>query len=169
MPRETVVMCHCRPRSRGRGIPARTFLALAIGLLSGCGPKVNDVSGTVTYQNKVVTSGMVTMVGVDGVPMQAEIKEDGSYLLKGVGVGEVKVVVSSPPLAAQKGAKKVGRIDPDTGKPMVSKGTEVADNVTQHQKDTWRAIPIRYSDITQTNLRYTVTAGPSNTHEIKLD
>ena len=147
---------------------AGVLMAFSVGLLSGCGRKVSDVSGTVTYKSKLVTSGTVTMVGADDAFVQGEIKEDGSYVLKAVPVGEVKVLVSSPPLLPQKGGKKLDRVDPDTGKKYDSKQSEINTLATQLQKDTWRPIPIRYSDITQTDLKFTVTAGGINTHEIKL-
>src|SRR5207245_10741824 len=71
---------------------ALTYLALA--LLPGCGPGVGDLSGTVYYKNKVVTSGFVVVVGSDGLTKHSEIAENGSYAIVGVPAGEIKIAVS---------------------------------------------------------------------------
>lgn len=144
------------------------FFVLVVATIAGCGPRVADVTGTVAYKDKPVTSGTVTMVGKDGVPMQTEIKEDGKYELRSVPVGDVRIAVSSPPLEVKKSGRKIDRVDPNTGEKIDTKGLELALPGTDLQKKTWQAIPLKYSDITQSDLKYTVTSGP-NTHAIKLE
>ena len=139
-----------------------------LALVPGCGPKAGDVTGSVVYKDKPVTSGTVTMVGKDGNPVQTEIKEDGKYELRGVPVGEVRIAVSSPSLTPQKGGRKIERIDPNTGEKLETKGLEEGLPGTELQRKTWRAIPLKYSDITQSDLKHTVTPGP-NTYEIRLE
>jgi hypothetical protein len=143
-----------------------TFTFAGAILLAGCGTKVGDVSGSVQYKGKAITSGTVTMVGKDGVPVQTEIAEDGTYKLKGVSVGEVTIAVASPPLQESKAPRKVERKDPNTGKSIETKsGERIA---SQGQKDSWRAIPIEYSDITLGKLKTTISTGQNN-HDIKLN
>jgi hypothetical protein len=145
---------------------ALTFLA--VGLFTGCSRPVGEVSGSVYFKEKVVTSGSVTMVGADGVPKRAEIAEDGSFVLAGVPVGEATIAVSSPPFDPKKGTREPPtRVDPETGKPIATPNTQ-ARIATDEQRRTWREIPVHFSDVTKSNLKYTVTTGP-NSHDIKLE
>jgi hypothetical protein len=136
---------------------------LALNFIAGCGAGVGEVSGKVYYKGKIITSGQVAMIGDDGIPKYSEIAEDGSYRIPSVPVGEVKITVSSPPLDASKGRTPPKRPG-DEGRKTDDPGA----NATENQKKTWREIPIVYSDITKSNLKYTVTRG-ANTHDIKLD
>src|SRR5205823_6939327 len=118
------------------------------------------------YKGQPVTSGFVTMVGSDGIAKQSEIGEDGSYKVTRVPLGDVKIAVSSPPIDSKKTPPGKGagatRKGPDRG------GAESEPIGSDHQKKTWREIPLQYSDITNSNLKYTVTSG-ANSHDIKLD
>src|SRR5262245_11452234 len=154
------------PQFAVRSSAARLVVAalpvLALSLLAGCGAKSGDVSGKVYYKGKVVTSGFVTMVGSDGTPRNSEIAEDGSYQVLKVPVGEAKVAVSSPAFEVSKGFRPAPKRE---GAPA---NEEAGATLTENQKKTWVAIPIRYSDITKSDLKHTVTAG-ANTKDIKLD
>ena len=89
-------------------LPAPTLPALILSaiLLGGCGPseKLGRIGGTVTFQGKPVSKGMVLFSCIDkGVNMTAQLKEDGSYeiiMAKGAGLplGTYKVCVSPPPV-----------------------------------------------------------------------
>lgn len=173
-------MTSCYPKFAGS--TRRTWLRLttcifgfsfALCLVAGCGgPSVSDVTGTVQYKGKPVTSGTITMVGTDGQPRQSNIDENGSYKIKNVLTGDVKVLVSSPPFAGAKGGgsarpKQPDRINPLTDKKIETK-SEDEPTLSQVQKDTWRAIPPHYGDISQDKLKITLKAG-SNIQEIKLD
>jgi hypothetical protein len=123
---------------------------------------VGNVKGNVYYQDKVVTSGFVTLIGNDGVARNSEIAEDGSYQIAQLRPGKVKVMVSSPPVDASKGRAAPKR--PDVGLPRV----EEPFFATDHQKKTWRELPFVYADPAKTTLTFTVQAG-ANTHDIKLE
>jgi hypothetical protein len=142
------------------------FLGTLAIILAGCGPRTGQVSGTVSFNGKPVTSGTVTMVSVDGIPIQSPIGEDGAYSLPQIVVGEAKIVVSSPPLSGPI-KRKEDRVDPSTGK-KIEPQPEQEVQATQLQKDTWRALPATVSDITQTTLRYTVKSG-KNVYEIVVE
>ena len=140
---------------------------IAGNVLTGCGRKVGDVSGSVQYQGKIVTSGFVTAIGADGIPKQTEITEDGSYRLEKVPAGEVTFLVSSPHLEASKNPRKSPpRVNPDTG--QVIPTIEEEPTSTENQRKTWRQLPAFYSDITKTPLKHTIAPGP-NTLDLKLE
>src|SRR5262245_6858564 len=67
--------------------------ALIVCIAAGCGRRMGDVSGVVTYKDRPLTSGTIQFLAADGVPYFAEIKSDGTYALK-VASGEAKVVIS---------------------------------------------------------------------------
>lgn len=67
-----------------------------LGLLlvaAGCGPARTEVSGTVRYQGKPLTSGHVIVVDADHVPHTSPIGPEGSYAVAGVPVGPVRFAV----------------------------------------------------------------------------
>src|SRR5262245_61811725 len=68
------------------------WLLLTCLLASGCGG-VADVKGTVTYKGALLKFGSVTAIPPNGMLVQDNIKEDGSFELKGVALGEAKILV----------------------------------------------------------------------------
>jgi hypothetical protein len=171
--KEDTLMTLCSAAAR-RGLRPLVRLALgatltvfALSLFAGCGPPVGEVRGKVYHKGKVVTSGFVTVVGIDGLPKQSEIAEDGSFRVQKVPLGEVTIVVTSPPLEKKNAPRqRPTRVDPETGKPIAA--TETPELGTEYQRKTWRELPLHYSDITKSKLNYSVT-GPVNTYEIKLE
>jgi hypothetical protein len=141
---------------------AAALTLLALGLVPGCGPAVGDVRGKVFYQGKEVTSGTITMVGADGIPRNSEIAEDGSYQISKVRVGEAKVLVRSPAPDPAKSSRPPPKRE---GAPVPE---ESRATFTDHQKKTWRDIPIHYADVTRTQAKCTVAPG-SNAIDIKLN
>jgi len=69
---------------------------LVIALVEGCGAGQGDIHGQVKYQGKVVSRGSVVMVGGDRRPLVGRIESDGTYSLKGVPAGLVRIGVLSP-------------------------------------------------------------------------
>jgi hypothetical protein len=66
------------------------FLGLAA---FGCGSGLSEVSGTVKYQGKPLTTGSIQFLGSDGVAYPAKIGSDGTYTVR-VRPGEAQVLVS---------------------------------------------------------------------------
>jgi hypothetical protein len=139
---------------------------LGLGLLllatlgtSGCFGSKGDVSGTVTFQGKHLSSGAVVIVGSDNQPMHADIQADGSYKVEGVPVGQARITVHSPDPALRP-LKKKGkaksrpddRAEPPAGSP---------------NRANWFPIPARYGNLDQSGLSVSVNSGP-NTHNITL-
>ncbi len=75
-------------------------LPLLAGLLliaSGCGPKLGELHGKVTYQGKDVTVGTVSLRSDDGQTANGVINKDGTYVIEKVPVGKtMKVAVGTP-------------------------------------------------------------------------
>jgi hypothetical protein len=69
----------------------------AIGL-TGCGEKVGEVHGKVTYNGQPLNSpgGMIIFIGPNQEQVPVSIGEDGSYQAPGVAVGPNKVAVYYP-------------------------------------------------------------------------
>jgi hypothetical protein len=136
------------PRVVRSGLILAGLLALAV---SGCGKKMGTISGVVTYQGKPLPGGYVNfnILGPDGKVLDSKstgIEDDGSYKIAGVSTGPAKITVQGPPGPIIQ-AKVAGGM-PFRGKPPV-------------------LLPERYGSVEQTDLDYTVTAGPQ-THNIEL-
>ena len=129
-----------------------TILSLFLGLpLLGCGPSVTEVSGTVTFKDRRLTSGSVIFVGQDGESSSSAIAEDGSYRIENAPLGPVRIAVASHP-----------RVPPGL---MNSPGKAPASR--EDAKDSTVKIPQRYDDHETSGLAYTVERG-SHTFNIDL-
>jgi hypothetical protein len=134
---------------------AALLLATGVGLL-GCSGRSATVSGTVTYQNKKVTSGAVVFVGPDGKASQpALIQEDGTYKAVNVPVGPVKVAVNNPPPANSTGGGRLPANDPEA---------------QESAREAARYVPTprKYSDADKSGLTTTIKGGV-NTYNIELE
>ena len=133
---------------------ATLLLAVGVGL-PGCSRRSGTVSGTVTYQNKKVTSGVVVFVGADGKASQpAPIKEDGTYTAVNVPVGPVKVAVDNPPPAISTGGAKLPAGDPEA-------------QASAKEAARYVPTPLQYRNADKSGLTTTVKGG-SNTYNIEL-
>jgi len=129
------------------------LLPFVIGcaLLAGCGGGRGDLSGTVTYGGKAITSGSVTALGSDGIARTGSIEKDGSYSVKGVAAGDVKLSVASPdPVTTQKKARKKNEA------------------VVPVDKTGWVPISDKYGDIEKSGLNCTVQANTDTKFNIDL-
>src|SRR2546425_1254655 len=102
---------HSQPGRAARLVLVAIFLVSLIG----CGTRVGDVSGKVTYKGRPVVCGSVVLVGPDGMTKVGAINQDGSYVVKGVGAGRVGVAVFSldpaRPLDPYKAAQSHGKAE----------------------------------------------------------
>jgi hypothetical protein len=142
-------------RLRPERVPVACCLAAFLGLAgAGCGGGLGDISGKVTFQNKTVVTGTVTVIGSDSLPYYGPIDKDGFYTVEKVPVGEAKVGVTSMD------PRGVG-LRPGAPKRPVEKGKSDID------PKLWFPIPPRYGDFNNSGLTLTVKRGP-NTYNIEL-
>jgi hypothetical protein len=126
------------------------FFSAILGFtLIGCAPSQGDLAGTVSYKGKPLVRGSVLVVGPDRVPKQGAIDPDGTYLVKGVAPGAIKIAISSPEPMGSMSRKK------DEGPAKVDQGG-------------WFRIPEHYSDPEKSTLTFQLKAG-ANSHSIDLN
>ncbi|HEX4614181.1 MAG TPA: hypothetical protein VH092_38720 [Urbifossiella sp.] len=133
-----------------RGFAAVAAFALAAGLTAGCGgPSAGDVSGTVSYDGKIVENGSIAFYPADGQgPSAGATITGGKYAAAKVPVGTMRVRISGAKDAKQK------KMYDDPNAPVVTtSGGEL--------------LPPRYSDDKSTELRYEVRSG-SQTKDFDL-
>jgi hypothetical protein len=127
-----------------------SWLAAGLLLLSGCGGRFGELTGKVTFQDKLVRMGSVLVVGKDGVPRSTTIQDDGSFAVGNVPAGQVRIAVTSPdPLT-------VHLVPPKHGTPP-----------PPPDRSRWFPIPAKYADFKESELVFTVRGG-SNLFDIKL-
>jgi len=62
----------------------------------GCGPSRGTVAGKVTYKNKDIAWGTVSIFASDNLQYSGEISAEGTYSIANVPSGAVKICVVSP-------------------------------------------------------------------------
>jgi hypothetical protein len=143
-------------------------------IVAGCSKPTGELSGSVTYKNKSVVTGTVTVTDANKKVYQGTI-DQGQYSIKGIPVGPVTMIVTSPdpnasapPPMPTGGAGPagtpggVGNTGPRTGG-RETKGLTPATPIAG-----WFAIPKKYEEPSTSNLKTDIKVGP-NTYDIKLD
>jgi hypothetical protein len=134
----------------------RRGIGLLAGLLgaavSGCGAGRGDLSGTVSFAGKPLAHGSVLVVGSDGIAKGSPIQSDGTFAVKDIPAGAVKIAVTSPqPEKIKVGMRKQGEAPP----PKVD-------------STRWFRIPDKYGDFETSELRATIRRG-TNKLDITLE
>lgn len=124
----------------------------------GCGSQ-GTLSGTVTYKNKKVVWGSVSVIASDNIQYAGEITPEGTYSIAKVPTGPVKLSVVSPnPSGTERGGPAAARggtgDSPDPERSPVPKGA-------------WFAIPEKYADPMKSGLSATVKG--ETQHNITLE
>jgi len=138
---------------RTRSCLALSALILAAAV-SGCGPRMAEVRGTVRYDGKALASGTIQFLGVDGIPHSASIGPDGSFRAL-VPQGNAKVIVS---------CMNEVRLQQVATALVGARGQVVAPEVPQENLS---LIPARYADWTTSGLSVRV-AGRSVQQDFSL-
>jgi hypothetical protein len=96
------------------------------------------------------------------MPKYGVIREDGTYTVKGVPVGNAKVVVTSPDPkpAAKTRPGPEGRPDP--------RGEDPGPTLPEAAAKGWFPLPGKYGDLATTTLRVEVKRG-STPHDVVLE
>src|SRR5262245_21552451 len=85
----------------------RLVCALVLLIVLGCGSGNGDLGGKVAYQGKALKVGSVSVLGSDGIPKTDAIREDGTFLVRNIPAGPIKIAVNSPdPAKSQPKARK---------------------------------------------------------------
>jgi len=146
---------------------------MCLALLSGCGAGRGDVRGRVTYRGKPLRLGDVMVVGSDSLAYYGQIKEDGTYLVRGVACGPARLAVDSPDPRADGLARRRQK----SGRPQLPAKLEKIHGVKLPARSRseppkadagkWFAIPRRYGSHETSGLTLTVGRG-NNAHDIDL-
>lgn len=138
------------------------LLCLVLPAVAGCGKRLVEVKGTVTYKNAPLKLGTVQFLGSDGLTYVGNIQPDGTYSAKVI-TGSAKVMVNciddSALVEYSKAMSKAGR-GSDKGKPAAPPKLPPSGN--------FNLIPEKYNDFNGSGLTTTVSANPT-VYDIKLD
>jgi hypothetical protein len=132
---------------RLQAVAAPILCVLAMAAADGCAPARGTVTGKVTYKEKIISWGTVSLFASDNMQYSGEITADGTYAIANVPSGAVKICVVSP--------------KPDDGKRSAATGNERAGirrdlKVARVPPANWVSIPERYGDLQTTTLSGTV-------------
>lgn len=134
--------------------------------LSGCGgKKVATVSGKVTFNGKSLTAGNIAFVGKTGIG-HGTIKQDGSYVVPNVPVGEVTITIETPPPRRGGMAGMMDAPKAPSGVPAMPKEMIPADYQEKQSSVPVVPAPEKYSKVETSPLKYTVKSGKQ---EYKID
>jgi hypothetical protein len=98
------------------------WLAMAAILVTGCGKSGGNITGKVYYKDTALTGGSVTFHGEKSA-RSATIQADGSYAIKGMAEGEVRITVSAPASSpnSKGSSQKFVQVPPELGDKAKSK------------------------------------------------
>jgi hypothetical protein len=152
------------------------ILPLALMIVS-CGSSQGTVSGKVSYKGQPVRGGTVSIFPAKGGFKQAQIQEDGSYIITKVPVGQATLTVetesakpsSTMPMQAQGAAGYYAKMPKLEAPPGADPSQAMPAAVRQEQKDPKRYVPIpdKYRDPQKSGLSLTVKGG-KNPFDIDL-
>jgi hypothetical protein len=135
-------------------VVAAGFCLCGLLLVEGCGGGKGTVSGKVTYQGKPVRGGTVSFIPEAGSPAMSPIEEDGSYTVRNVLPGKVKITVNTESFRPQKAPPGV---PPKFAKEMMEKMNP--DFADPERAKRYVPIPAQYRDLDKTSLSYEVKSG----------
>ena len=150
-------------RSRQR-IAWRCGWLCALLLVAGCGPAKTEVSGTVRYQGKPLTSGHVLVVDADGMSYPSPISGEGAYTVSGVPIGPVRFAVLVSNMDVQKPRKR------EAGERRGKVGLNKRENSRRDKSapPPQPQLPPRYAAVGTSGLSTTLQLG-SNVFDLDLE
>lgn len=131
---------------RSCGHFAALVLAAGSFLVAGCG-STGSVSGRVTNKGKSLPSGTVTLLTSENKIFTSQIASDGTYAVRQLPVGPVKIAVQTPPHIIVNDPQMPSQPDVPAPPPV--------------------PIPPKYRDPNASGLTLNVTGG-SQTHDIEV-
>jgi hypothetical protein len=124
---------------------------------TGCGKSGGEVTGTVSYRDKPLSFGSVSVMGEDGIIQVTQIDKDGSYRFDRVAKGPAKfVVVCIDPKEAERTRAALGR---GGGSSKIRGRLAPAPPAQDTGESQGPLIPLHYGDFSKTDLKFTVESG----------
>jgi hypothetical protein len=138
-------------------------VAAVVVAASGCGQSYTDVTGKVSYRDRPVVYGTVSIIGPDQMTYYGTIQLDGTFTVPKVPVGPVKLGVYSPdpyfeppvPPAVKARIEEARRASGEKERPKPPKGQ-------------WVRLPPKYADPLSSGLVADVGSQPEPIH-LRLD
>ncbi|QEL15583.1 peptidase associated/transthyretin-like domain-containing protein [Limnoglobus roseus] len=151
---------------RERTVPkwvARLFTVIGLTVFAGCGPSRTDVAGKVSYRGRPVVYGTVSVIGSDQITYYGAIQTDGSFAVRHVPVGAVRIGVYSPDPYFEL------PVPPNVKKQIeAARRAQGVEELPKPLKGQWFKIPPKYADPLTSSLTAQVE-GPSPIIECSLD
>jgi len=143
------------------------ILIVSMIFLAGCGAREKGatLAGKVTYPtpDKPVTGGAITLYPSSGYPLSAPIKADGTFSIRELPAGDMKVTIRTDSIKGMSGGEPnsapAGMKPPGDNRPMPAD----TPNMPKFVK-----IPRKYGDPKTTPLTYTVEASGAQTRDFNL-
>jgi hypothetical protein len=141
-------------RSLSRSVAVASVIALL-----GCGRQPQaQLSGTVAYEGRTLTSGTVMAFGADGKPRYGQIANDGHYTIEAIPPGPVLLAVTSP--------------DPNAEIEQRPRGTIITEPAHEpvplpNRAGQWFPIPSRYAATSTSHLQCDAHDG-ANKFDVQL-
>jgi len=129
------------------------------------------VTGTITYDGKPLTGGLVTFLDQNERAHQGNISAEGKYTIPDVPVGDVKIAVNTTfeppniPRGGQGAPPKGMKWQPPKG--VLPEGVNIGGFSPPDASSKSQHFPERFTNPDKSGLRYTVTPGQQN-HNIDL-
>jgi hypothetical protein len=139
------------PRLLRRAAPG-SFIVLCAAL-SGCGASKGDVTGKVKFKDQTLPYGSVQFQTSTGQSFASEIAEDGSYSIKGVPAGSVKVAIACVDPAMEKYLRDMAT------KSRTPEALKTGGKPIEIDEAKYKKIPGKYSDFNTSGLSYDVVGG----------
>lgn len=150
------------------------FLLMILAFFSpGCTSR-GDISGMVSYQGDLLTSGSVLLVASDLKPRTTRIEKDGSYKFSGVPTGEARLAVynnlqenrvgAAIRRALAKGTLKINGKGNGGGIQIINLGNSVIEDEGNQEAP---KLPENVNDPLQSGLHYDIKGG-SNTYHLEI-
>jgi hypothetical protein len=162
-----------KPRIRDWQYLGLTLLCAAALSLAGCA-RTGTVTGKVTYKGKPVPGAMVSFIPDPPDPgkptVSSQTGDDGSYEIRGVATGPVKVTVDTassgprptPPTGPPPGQRAPGNAGggKEQGNVVIPEGMDTKHSTLNRTKEKteWVKVPEKYAGL-DTPLKYDVKAG----------
>jgi hypothetical protein len=158
-------------RVRAARLGAFACLFTGLAALTGCRPGIADISGTVSYKGQPLKFGSVQFESTGGIQV-GTIGPDGSYTVKGVASGPVRILVSAvDPKFAEKAreysAKSQAGMANLKSRGAAAGAAAAAAPPTPPDPAQYTAIPLHYSSFDTSKLSVDVKRG-SMKHDLTL-